>query len=66
MYRASTGQRFILVVTDDVPNYLVTVLLHEELHEIGEALTNNVFCKHGHHSFFFLFDGDQAFLSSIM
>ena len=39
--------RFILVVTDVVPNYLVTVPLYRGIsHKFGEALVNYVFCKH--------------------
>ena len=31
MYRASTGHKFVLVVTDEVTNYLVTIPLYKEL-----------------------------------
>ena len=47
MYRASTGHRFMLVVTDKV-TYLVTITLYiESLYDAGEALINYVFCKYG-------------------
>ena len=47
MYRTSTGQRFILVVADEVTNYLVTIPLYRGTsHEVGEAFINHVFCKH--------------------
>ena len=65
MYRASTGHRFIIVVTDEVTNYLVTVLLYSGIsHEAGEALTNYAFCKHGPPSYL-VFHKDQSFLSSV-
>ena len=48
IYRASTGHTFILVVTDEVTNCLLTVPLHRWTSpEVGEALINCLFCKHG-------------------
>ena len=48
MYRASTGHRLIIVITDEVANYLVKILLLRRIsHEIGEALINYALCKHG-------------------
>ena len=53
MYRASTGHKFILVVADEVPNYLVTITLYRGTsHDIVETLINKVFYKHAP----FLFD----------
>ena len=43
MYRANTGHKFILTVTDDITNYLLAVPLYRgTFHEIGEALINNL------------------------
>ena len=48
MYRASTDHEFILVFTDEVTDCLVTILLYRGTSpEVGEALINHVFCKHG-------------------
>ena len=66
MYRVSAGHIFILMVVDEVKNYLVTIpLLKGTFYEIGEALINNVFCKHGP-PHYLIFDQDQTFLSSVM
>ena len=66
MYRANTCHKFILVVTDKVPNYLVTIPLYRRaLHEVREALINHMFYKHGS-PFYFIFDEDQVFTSSVM
>ena len=47
MYRGITGHRFILVVSDEVKNYLFTIPLYRGTsHEIGEAPIKHVFCKH--------------------
>ena len=59
--RASKGKRFIFVITDGSKNYLVTKPLHRgTLHELGEAVTDNVFYKKGP-SRYLIFDEDQAF-----
>ena len=48
MHRPSTGHEFILLVTDEVKNYLATIHLYGEISlKVGEALINHVFCKHG-------------------
>ena len=52
IYRVSTDHRSILVVADEVTNYLVTSILYREtLSEVGEALMTSVFCKHTPFSF---------------
>ena len=45
MYRASTDHRFILVATDEVTNYLVTIPLY--IGTSHEIFVNYVFCKYG-------------------
>ena len=66
MYRSRTGHEFILVVTDEVTNYLVTIPLYRgSSHEIAEAVINYVFCKQGSPSYVSC-DEDQAFVSSFM
>ena len=48
MYRAGTGQKFIVVVADKISNYLVTILLYRgTAHKVREALINHMFCKYG-------------------
>ena len=65
VYRTSLGHSFILVVTDEVTNYLVTIQLWRGAsHEVVEALLNYVFCKMSHSCL--IFNENQAFLSSIM
>ena len=52
MYIASTVHKFILAVTDEVIDYLVTIPLHRAIsHKVEEALINHVFCKHAPFSF---------------
>ena len=66
IYRESTGHSFILVVTEEVANYLVTVHVYRDTsHEAGEALVNHLFCKHGPSSYL-IFDEGQTFSSSVM
>ena len=61
MCRISTDHKFILVVTDEVTNYLATIPLYKgTLHYVGEALINHVFFKHSP-TFYLIFDKDQVF-----
>ena len=47
---ASAGHKFILVVTDEVTNYLVTIPFYRRTcYVIEVVLINHVFCKHGLH-----------------
>ena len=65
MYRASTGNRFIFVVTNDITNYLVTITLYREIsYDIQKELINYVFLNMV--PSYLIFDDDQAFLSSVM
>ena len=66
MYRANIGHKFILVVTDEVTTYLVTIpLIGGTSHKVEEALINHVFGKHGPPSYL-IFDEDKLFLSGVM
>ena len=66
MYTTRTGHRFILVIADEVTNYLVTIAFYRRTsHKVGEALINYVFCKYGPPSYL-KFDEDLAFLSKVM
>ena len=65
MYRASTGNKFILAVRDKVTNYLVAIPLYGGTsHKVREALIIHMLCKHG--PFLFDFDEDQGFSSSVL
>ena len=65
MYRASTGHKFILIVTDEVTNYFVIIPLYRGTsNEVGTVLINHVFCKHA--SPYLIFDEDQPFLPCVM
>ena len=66
MYRAHTHHKFILVVTDEVTNNLVTIPLYRGTSlEIEEALIKPTICKRGPPGYL-IFDEDHAFLSSVM
>ena len=53
MYRTNTGHSFILVVTDNVTTYLVTIPLYKGTsHEIADELLN--YLSHKHHPYVFL------------
>ena len=66
MPRSQKCHKFILCVTDEVTNYLITVLIyHAKSEEVGEALIENIISK-----YFILdciiMDQDSAFMSSLM
>ena len=66
MYSASIGHRFILVFTNGVTNYLVTIPFYRATsNEAGEVLTYYVFHKYDSSSYS-IFDEDQAFLPHAM
>ena len=66
MYRASTDNKFILVVLDEVINYLVTIPLYRRtLYKVREQFIKHIFCKHGP-TFNLTFVEDHVFLSSVM
>ena len=47
MPRSHKGHKFILCITDEVANYLITVPIYQaKSEEIGEALIENVITKH--------------------
>ena len=66
MPRSHKGHRYILCVTDEVTNYLVTVpLFQARSEEIGEALIENVIMKYCIPEDIIM-DQDSAFMSSLM
>ena len=60
-----TGHIFLLVVTDNVMECLVTISLYRGTSHETEALVSYVFCKHVI-PIYLIFDEVQAFLSSVM
>ena len=67
MPRSHKGHKYILCVTDEVTNYLVTVLIFQaRSEEIGKALIENVITKYCIPEYIIM-DQDSAFmLSSFM
>ena len=66
MPRLYKRHRYILCVTDEVTNYLVTVPIFQvRSEEIGEALIENVITKYCIPEYIIM-DQDSAFMSSLM
>ena len=64
--RSYRGHKFILCITDEVTNYLITVLIHQfRLDEIGDALIENVISKYCVPNYIIM-DQDSTFMSSLM
>ena len=65
MPRSQKGHKFILCVTDEVTNYLITVpIYHAKSEEVGEALIENIskYCVPD----CLIMDQDSAFMSTLM
>ena len=66
MSKSRKGHKFILCITDEMTNYLITVpIYHARSKEIGDALINNVISKYGIPEFMII-DQDSAFMSTLM
>ena len=66
MPRSHKGHRYILCITDEVTNYLVTVpIFQARSEEIWEALIENVIMKYCIPEYIIM-DQDSAFMSSLM
>ena len=66
MPRSHKGHKFILCITDEVTNYLITVpIFHSRSEEIGDALTYNIISKYGIPEYIIM-DQDSAFMSMLM
>ena len=66
MPRSYKGDRYILCVTDEVTNYIITTLVKQaKSEEVGEALINNVFSKYCVTDYMIM-DLDSVFMSSLM
>ena len=66
MPRLHNGHKYILCVSDEVTNYLVTVPIYQaRSEEIGEALIENVIMKYCIPEYIIM-DQDSAFMSSLM
>ena len=66
MPRLYKGHKYILCITDEVTNYLITVPIHQSrLEVIGYALIENVISKYCI-SDCIIMDQDSAFMSSLM
>ena len=63
MPRSHKGHKFILCITDEVTNYLITVPLYQaKSEEIGEALIENVITKYCIPEYIIM-DQDSTFMS---
>ena len=66
MPKSYKGHQFILCITDEVTNYLITVLTyHFKSEEIGDALIENVISKYCIADYIAM-DQDSAFMSMLM
>ena len=66
MPRSQKGHRYILCITNEVTNFLVTVpIFQARSEEIGEALIENVITKYCIPEYIIM-DQDSAFMSSLM
>ena len=66
MLRSHKGHRYILCITDEVMNYLITVPIFQAMsEEIGEALIENVITKYCIPEYIIM-EQDIAFMSSLM
>ena len=66
MPRSQNGHKFILCITDEVTNYLITVpIFQAKLEEVGEALIEYVITKYCIPDCIII-DQDSAFMSSLM
>ena len=64
--RSQKSHKFILCVTDEVTNYLITVpIYHAKSEEVGEALIENIIAKYCIPDCIIM-DQDSAFMSSLM
>ena len=66
MPRSYREHKFILCITDEVTNYLITVPIHQaKSEEVREALIENVIKKHCIPEYIIM-DQDSVFMSSFM
>ena len=66
MPKSYKGHRFILCVTDEVTNYMITAPIHQSRsEEIGEALIENVISKYRVHNYMIM-DLDSTFMLTLM
>ena len=66
MPRSHKGHKFILYITDEVTNYLITVPIHQaKSEEVGEALIGNIIKKYCVPEYIIM-DQDNAFISSLI
>ena len=66
MSRSHKGHKYILCITDEVTNFLITVpIFQARLEEIGEALKGNMIAKFCIPEYVIM-DQDSAFMSSLM
>ena len=66
MPRSYKGHKYILCITDEVTNYLITIPVHQaKSEEIGDALIENVITKY-YIPEYIIMDQDSASMSSLM
>ena len=66
MPRSYKGHKYILCVTDEVTNYLITVPIHQaKSEEIGDVFIENVIAKYCIPEYIIM-DQDSTFMSSLM
>ena len=66
MPKSYRGHKFILCVTDEMTNNLITMPIYQaRSEEIGDTLIDNVISKYGIPEYLIM-DQDSAFMSTIM
>ena len=66
MPRSYRGHKYILCITDEVTNYLITVPMHQaKSEEVGDTLTENVITKYCVPEYIIM-DQDSAFMFSLV
>ena len=66
MPKSQEGHKYILCITDEVTNYLITVpIFQARSEEVGEAILEHVITKHCIPAYIIM-DQDSAFMSSLM
>ena len=66
MPKSQKGHKYVLCVIDEVPNFLITVMIFQaRSEEVGEALLEHVITKHCIPDYIIM-DQDSAFMSSLM
>ena len=66
MPKSHKGHKYILCITDEVTNYLITMpVFQAKLEEVGEAILEHIITKHCIPDYIIM-DQDSVFMSSLV